>query len=69
MNEIHISMASKEIKSENRPIRVECNREMIADLNMSHGFDSYDFERVLIQEMRRESRKKSIKNIFRDEHN
>jgi hypothetical protein len=66
MNEINISIESKEIKSEIRPIKAKWSREMTLDLNMLHGLD---LENELIKEMRRENRKKSIKNIFRDEHN
>ncbi len=61
-----INMTSIEVKAEVRALRCQWTAEMASDLNSFHGLDPSIFEKVLVKEMRRDNRKKSIKNIFKD---
>lgn len=61
MKELNIKIESKEVKSEARPLRAEWTREMAADLEISYGLS---IEKLLEDLIKRENRKKSIKNIF-----
>ncbi len=61
-----INMTSIEVKAEVRALRCQWTTEMASDLNSFHGLDPSIFEKVYIKEMRRDNRKKSIKNIFKD---
>ncbi len=66
MNPINLNMTSIEVKAEVRPLRSSWSSELVTDLNSFHGLDPSIFEKVLVKEMRRDNRKKSIKNIFKD---
>jgi hypothetical protein len=63
MKELNLKIESKEVKAEVRPLRVEWTREMASDLEISHGLS---IENLLEDLIKRENRKKSIKNIFTD---
>lgn len=64
MNQINLSMTSIEVIAETRALRCEWTREMTQDLKSYHGINVDDLEREIIRGMRRDNRKKSIKNIF-----
>ena len=66
MNPINLNMTSIEVKAEVRPLRASWSSELVTDLNSFHGLDPSIFDKVLVKEMRRDNRKKSIKNIFKD---
>jgi len=61
MKEFNIKIESKEVKSEARPLRAKWTREMVDDLEINHGLN---IESLLEDLIKRENRKKSIKNIF-----
>ncbi len=63
MKELNIKIESKEVKSEVRPLRATWNREMVSDLEISHGLS---IENLIEELFKRQNRKKSIKNIFPD---
>jgi hypothetical protein len=68
MKELNIKIESKEIKSSVRSLRSKWSywqnkrREMVVD--MDKNFDLSSFENYFIEHLKRENRKKSIKNIF-----
>jgi hypothetical protein len=61
MKELNIKIESKEVKSKVRPLRAKWTREMVDDLEINHGLN---IESLLEDLIKRENRKKSIKNIF-----
>lgn len=63
MNSIDISIVSKEVKSEIRPLRLKWSKEMVYDLKSFAGFDE-KLEKEIIRTLKIEKRKSSIKNIF-----
>jgi hypothetical protein len=66
MNEINISMKEVIVKSESRPLRSEWSTELISDINTYHNIDASDeLERLLVNEIRREMRKKKIEKILK----
>ncbi len=62
MKELNIKIESKEIKSSVRSLRSKWSREMVVD--MDKNFDLSSLENYFIEHLKRENRKKSIKNIF-----
>ena len=66
MNEINISMKDVIVKSESRPLRSDWSTELISDINTYHNIDASDeLERLLVNEIRREMRKKKIEKILK----
>jgi hypothetical protein len=61
MRELNIKIESKEVKSKVRPLKAKWTREMATDLQISHVLS---IESLLEDLIKRENRKKSIKNIF-----
>ena len=64
MKSIDLSMTSVEVKAETRAIRATWTPEMAKDIDSHHSFDMSSFESYIAKELRKESRKKSINNIF-----
>lgn len=63
MKSIDLNIKSIEVKSNTREIRSEWTREMAYDLNSLGGITE-SLEKELLISIRKEMRKKSIKNIF-----
>jgi hypothetical protein len=63
MKSIDLNIKSVEVKSNTREIRSEWTREMTYDLNSLGGITE-SLEKELLISIRKEMRKKSIKNIF-----
>jgi len=63
MKSIDLNIKSVEVKSNTREIRSEWTREMAYDLNSLGGITE-SLEKELLISIRKEMRKKSIKNIF-----
>jgi hypothetical protein len=63
MKSIDLNIKSVEVKSNTREIRSEWTREMVYDLNSLGGITE-SLEKELLISIRKEMRKKSIKNIF-----
>jgi len=64
MNKIDISLTTKEVKSEVRPLRSTWNLEMSKDLQSYHQIDGDSIIKEITKGFRKESRRESIKNIF-----
>jgi hypothetical protein len=66
MSSINLNMTSIEVKAQTRTLKASWTPELMDDLNSFHGLDPSLFEKYFLKEMRRDNRKKSIKNIFKD---
>ena len=64
MNSINLNVTSVEVKAETRAIRATWTPEMAKDIESFKSFDMSSFEIYIAKEIRKESRKKSINNIF-----
>ncbi len=63
MKDLDLKIESKEVKSEVRHLKAKWTREMVTDLEINHGLS---VEKLLEDLIKKENRKKSIKNIFSD---
>lgn len=66
MNEINISMKEVIVKSESRPLRSKWTTELSSDLEVYINTDIESaLEKELVDEIRREMRKKKIEKILK----
>jgi len=63
MKEISVNMTTVEVKDQTIALRANWTREVIQDINSMGGI-SVALEKEIMISIRKEKRKKSIKNIF-----
>jgi hypothetical protein len=64
MKSIDLKMVSVEVKAETRPLRAQ-SAEMVKELNSFYSIDvESELERLLVNEIKKEERKSSIRKIY-----
>ena len=65
MNSVNLNIKSKVVECETRPLRSSWTKEMVSDIEVFSAIDvNKELERILIAEIRKQTRKDRINKIF-----
>lgn len=66
MNSVNLNIKSKMVEYETRPLRSSWTKEMISDIEIFSAIDvNKELERILLVEVRKQTRKDRINKIFK----